>query len=169
MRNLGKSPWLFGIGIGITGVIAAVVGWGRLREVEVPRPLGWDHAPVIVCGDNPLLAEAVAAWRQRGHPLRAGTADCDVVVTYDSTLDERDSVEDGAFVHGRASLIHTPEGIIQHVGLALLPTAGLAAHAHELGHALGYQHPRAVPSGHVMDPSGPGTKDWRGLVVSDER
>jgi hypothetical protein len=166
-RDLGRSPWLLGIGGAVSAVVLAVVGWGQLRDVDVPRPLGWDHTPLTVCAgagvDTAALGEAIGAWRDHGHPVVPSSAPaCDVEVLVDEQLDARDSVDDDRFVHGRASIRHTG-GLIESAELRVVDGADVLVLEHELGHALGYAHPIGAPTGHLLHPSRPGLRDWRGL------
>lgn len=161
--STGRSWWLLGGGVAAAAAVLAAAVWGRARTVEVSRPLRWPAGEVIVCGDG-HTREAVRLWREHGHPVRHGGAGdrCDVVIDVDPTLDDRDSVEDGAYVHGRAQVLHEG-GVIRAVAVRVVPGAELVVVVHEVGHSLGFAHPVAAPTGHVMHPSQPGLRDWRGL------
>ena len=152
-------------GLALTTLIGGFIVWGRIRDVEVPRIATWD-GPVTVCGspgvDPELLREAVDRWRDMGHDIDVSTNVCDVQVSIDESLDERTSFRTKKHVRARTAIEHVG-GRIVHADVRLLPEAGLLALCHELGHALGYMHPRAAPTGHLLHPHDPSLDDWRGL------
>jgi len=160
-----RSPVLLVAGLLTTAATLAVVAWGRLRPVDVPRAGRWEN-DVVVCPDDEVdlaaLERAADWWRERGHVIRI---DCPgrVTVVTDPTLDTRDSVDDPDLVHGRTRVWQVgPE--IASAEIRVLPDAGPLVLAHEIGHALGYRHPWGAPTGHLMHSAQPGW-DGRGLEV----
>lgn len=163
MTDNGRSPWLLGGAIALGTAILALVGWGQVKPVEVPWPLRWTHAPVLFAAvDSELsgpLEEALELWRKntthRVRLARPGET-VDVVVHVDPALD----------VLGRAS-VQSRAGKILTVSIAVRPRPTLPVLLQEIGHSLGYGHPIAAPSGHIMRSSDPGSRDWRGLEGGD--
>jgi len=155
---------LLAIALALSAGIGAVIGWGRVRNVEVPRPARWEDAPVVCSGpgvDSTALEEAVAWWRELGHDLQVSCDGWTVSIDVDPTLDTRGSVEDLSTTHG-STHVWTQDSVVAAAEIRIRPGVGALAIAHELGHALGYQHPAAAPSGHILHPSRPGW-DGRGL------
>lgn len=86
-----------------------------------------------------------------------------VIVAGDPTIDGRDSAEQATPTrHGVTHAWTTSFGLTTRADVRVLPYASALVIAHELGHVLGYEHPRAAPSGHLLHPTRPGW-DGRGL------
>lgn len=148
----------------VTALAAVIVLWGRVRTVEVPHPARWED-PFVVCPGEGVasaaLDEAVTWWKEMGHDLEVGCDEWSVSVDVDPALDTRASVEDLAVTHGETH-VWAVDGVVAAAEIRVLPGADALVLAHELGHALGYLHPLAPPSGHLLHPSRPGW-DGRGL------
>lgn len=128
--------------------IGAVV-YGRVRRVVVPQVGEWRSTPTVYC-DRRLrdsVREAIAWWGERGHPLMLldHEAGARVTIRLDPELADRGDTKcwtDGDNVVSAQCVVRSEDDIV--------------AVAHEIGHALGYLHPIAAPSGHLMHPSRPG-------------
>lgn len=154
-----SQSWLGVVGASVAAVVGGLVLWGRVRSVDVPQPYSWGDAVVVVCPgpevDPAALVEAVSWWVDLGHRVSVGSASCDVTIDVDVALED----------HGLTRCTSTTDG--QQVACQAWVRRGAAALviAHELGHALGYQHPDGAPTGHMMHRSSPGW-DARGLRVT---
>lgn len=159
-----NSPWLLGAGLALTAAFAGIIGWGRVREVEVPTVGVWETIPTICVHTVPAadVAEAVNWWRRQGRPMVVSCRDWTVSLTEDPTVDLRDSVDDTDERHG-VTVVRTSRDVIVGADIRVMPGAGALLVAHELGHALGFLHPVAAPTGHIMHPHHPG---WDGRGVS---
>lgn len=147
-------------GLVVAAAIGGVVAWGRVRTVDVPRRGSWESPPaawVTAAVDRGGLDRAVAWWAARGHRIR-------LVDSYAASVIE--VRVDRSLPEGLRGLTHvwaTPgTRALVRAEVRLAPGADAIVIAHELGHALGWEHPPAAPSGHMMHPSRPGW-DGRGL------
>lgn len=151
------SPALV-VGLLAAGIAGGAAGWGRLRPVEVPRAGVWLARPVVWADpeiEGRELARAVGWWAAHGEILDH-TADrriATVILRIDPLLERRTVAR---------TRVWQADGVIVDADVRLRPGADALTIAHELGHALGYQHPRAAPSGHLLHPWSPGW-DARGL------
>jgi hypothetical protein len=165
-----NDPRLLAAGLALSALVAGFIGWGRVRAVEVPRVGRWEAVP-IVCArpevDETALREAVRWWEAQGHELRLSCTRWTVWVGVDPTIDTRDSVEDLGTTHGWTA-VAVQDGIARSAEVRVLPGSDALVYAHELGHVLGFVHPKAAPSGHMMHPFRPGW-DSRGLAAGDGR
>lgn len=156
------SPILLTLGLSLTAAVLSVAAWGRFRSVEVPRPATWP-GPVQICVragvDVAEVDQAVGWWRSRGHAVSRGCPG--VEIWGDPAVDTRSSVDDPEVVHGHTRVQAAGDRIV-FAEIRVVPDADALVVAHELGHALGYRHPRFAPTGHLMHPSRPGW-DGRGL------
>jgi hypothetical protein len=166
MNIRANDPRLLAAGLALSALVAGIIGWGRVRSVEVPRPVRWEQVPVL-CAEpgvsGPDLLEAVRWWQAQGHALRVSCDAPTVRVRLDITIDTRDSVEDLGTTHG-LTLLRAEGARAVSAEVRVLPGGDALVYAHELGHALGYQHPRGAPTGHMLHPSRPGW-DGRGLAA----
>ena len=148
-------------GVIVSSGIAALVVWARLRRVVVPRVAEPLQGTIYVgvepgCG-IPLgtVHEAVAVWKQLGHQLT------------DPAVGEG-MITIRAWEPGLAAKQGRPGADGMHIeGDIYVSRPSVLLLAHELGHALGYSHPRNAPTGHLMHhlPSRRGF-DTRGLETS---
>jgi hypothetical protein len=162
-----NSPVLLGLGLAVSGVVAAIIGWGRVRDVEVPRAGSWSPPPVVCARGVRLeeFSEAVGWWRRQGHPIALSCERPTMTLDADPTVDTRGSVEDLSVTHGITRVRQDGPRIVS-AEIRVLPGADALTVAHELGHALGYRHPPAAPTGHLLHPHRPGW-DGRGLGAGD--
>ena len=162
------------VGATISAAFLAVIGWGQVRKVTVPQPATWGHVPTVCASgegvDAAALRRAVTEWRDHGHPVRLDCNAPDVLVTLDPGLeggtdwnaeDPEHALDDLPQTWG-VTRCQALDGELLSCTIRVHPRAEALAYTHELGHALGYQHPPLCPSGHLMHPSRPGW-DWRGL------
>lgn len=177
--------------LGLTGLALAVaagaaVVWGRVRSVEVPRRGTWAITPELcVEAKRREVQDALRHLRDHGFrlellPAREGLCPelaGQVVVRVDPALDtavglgsgwsadgtisDRDESETAAW--GSTRVTQTSSGSIVRALVRLHPDADELTVTHELLHAMGWDHPVAPPTGHVMHPHAPGLKDWRGV------
>ena len=150
----------------LSALILVLVVWGRFRKVTVPRPRRWGVlGPRVYCASAELVEateEAIGWWQERGHDVAwaAGPGSASVTIAVDRALDDRDSVDD--IEPSRLGLTRTwasSSGLTIRSEIGVVPGASAVVIAHELGHALGYEHPFFPPSGHLMHPTRPG---WNG-------
>jgi hypothetical protein len=172
-----SSTWLGAVGLAVSVGVGVVIAWGRVRSVTVPQPAHWTAPPAVcVSGDvdHAALRDALDAWRSHGHRiLRSCDGRPGITVAVDPALDDAGPSGGDPGEHtatdemGRPSRWGTTHvvalgDVMVSAEIRLHPHAGALTLAHELGHALGYLHPVAAPTGHLMHPSSPGW-DWRGL------
>jgi hypothetical protein len=82
-------------------------------------------------------------------------------VGVDPTLDTRDSVDDLGTTHGWTA-VAVQDSVALSAEMRVLPGSDAIVYGHELGHVLGFAHPKACPSGHILHPRRPG---WDGRGV----
>jgi hypothetical protein len=160
---------LLAAGLALSTLIAGFIAWGRVRTVEVPDHADWESVPLLCPQpgvDGAALLQAVRWWREQGHELTLSCDQWTVWIGVDATIDTRDSVEDIGTTHGWTALA-VQDGIARSAEVRVLPGSDALVYAHELGHVLGYAHPRAAPTGHLMHPRRPGW-DGRGLAASPQ-
>jgi hypothetical protein len=176
--------------LGLTGIALALaagaaVVWGRVRSVDVPRRGTWPAVPEICTeAKRREVQGAVRALRDHGYrldllppregpcPERAGQ----IVVRVDVALDTAgpmgtgwvggeitDRDESESVTWGSTRVTQTTDGAIVRAIVRLHPDADELTATHELLHALGWDHPVAPPTGHVMHPHAPSLADWRGV------
>ena len=182
----GNSKVLLAGGIVATALAAGAVVWGRVRSVEVPRVGEWEAVP-LVCAvgvDRVALGRALDAVRDHGHRARllppsdpCAPGDGVISIAIDQSLDDAtiaSSAPVGIEAHDGELSPLSPQtwGVtacsregrrIVRCHVRLHPQAGELAIAHELLHAHGWEHPPLAPTGHVLHPSSPGLRDWRGV------
>lgn len=162
------------VGAAVSAAFLAVIGWGQLRSITVPQPAAWPQPPALCASgpgvDEAALRKAVEEWRQHGHPVRLDCNAPDVLLSVDQALeagtdwnadDPEHALDDAPQTWGLTRCQSLGDELLSCT-VRMHPRAGPIAYTHELGHALGYQHPALCPSGHLLHPSRPGW-DWRGL------
>ena len=158
----------------VFGVVFALASlgvlYGRFRKVTVPKPRYWSTPRPLVACDPSLAAptaEAITRLRAIGLPIDwAGSPSmATITVRADASLDDRASVDDGApSLHGITHSRTDADGWTFGADVRVLPWASAVVIAHELCHALGYEHPNPwPPSGHLLHPTRPGW-DARGIA-----
>lgn len=187
----GNSKWLLGGGLVVTALAAGAVVYGRVRSVDVPRVGAWEAVP-LVCAptiDRVALAGAVRLVREHHHDLRmlpvsdpCVPGDGVISLVVDPALDDQvpagpigsmsqdPAVRDGELLPLTPATwgvtTRTQQGTrIVRAHVRLHPHyGGELVLAHELLHALGWEHPSpAPPSGHVLHPHAASLHDWRGV------
>lgn len=146
-------------GLFLAAVLAATGGvvYGRVRPVSVPRTATWGDSPVSFEPaegvDAVELAKAVLWWRGHGHDVMVRTPG-----------DVRVEVSDlGPALRG-LTLREDYAGTVIAATILVSDGGDTLAIAHEIGHALGYEHARWAPSGHLMAAEGSRAGwDGRGL------
>ncbi len=165
-----NSPVLLHIGIAVSVLMLIVIAWGQFKKVDVPRRPDYPE-PLVICAvdsnDGPApvdeLRVAVTQWNLHGYDVQLSCGlDANTTLFVDRTVDERASVDDTVVRHGVTTVTTDAGGVIQGITIRVLVGASDLVLAHEIGHALGFQHPVACPSGHLMHPHKNGW-DWRGL------
>jgi hypothetical protein len=159
-----NDPRLLAAGLALSALVAGFIGWGRFRPVEVPHHARWEAVPLLCPQpgvDGPALLQAVRWWREQGHALELSCDRWTVWIGVDPTIDTRDSVEDLGTRHGWTA-VAVMDGIARSAEVRVLPGSDALVYAHELGHVLGFAHPRAAPTGHILHPRRPG---WDGRGV----
>lgn len=172
-------------GLIVTVAAGAAVVWGRVRSVEVPRRGAWGPIAPAVCveGHRGEVRDAIAILHDHGHdldllppppggacPERVGQ----IVVRVDPALDtagplgvgwvggEIGDADEAGVRWGSTRVWQEGDRIVRAL-VRLHPDSAETAATHELLHALGWDHPVAPPTGHVMHPSAAGLRDWRGV------
>jgi hypothetical protein len=171
--------------LGIAGLVATLVAgagviYGRVRAVEVPHPASWPGTALVCAGpgvDRVALVDALELLEEHHLALRllpvaepCITRDGVVAVVVDPALDTEAGL--GGGIDRDAEVPRITWGVthvvaegerIRSATVRLHPRQDVLGDTHELLHALGWEHPRNPPTGHVMHPSSPGLRDWRGL------
>jgi hypothetical protein len=122
----------------VAALLGVLFGAGAPEPVWLPDVDYGHRAPLVVAGDGPELAEAIAWWNDAaGFELFAVDADAtapDVVVRYGEALPAHVL---GATQHRRRSAAGRIQATVLVSGGLELPTLTLE---HELGHAAGLAH-----------------------------
>jgi hypothetical protein len=179
--SYSKSKAALGLAGLVTALAAgAAVLYGRVRSVEVPQPAHWPGVALVCAGegvDRVALVEAIDQLEEHGQKARllARGEDCTprdgiVAVRVDPSLDTEAGMGGGIEADGDEprivwGLTHVvAEGErIRSATVRLHPRQDATGDAHELLHALGWEHPKFAPTGHVLHPSNPSLRDWRGV------
>lgn len=170
MAIKGNAPWLGGIGVVVTVATALVIAWGRVRPVTVPLTAP-PCQPLVACAaggmSQALVVDAVGLLREHGVTVQV-VPTCDaanVVVRVEPMLDDRASADDvePRLREQTSRTWGAGNTCVAHADVAVLDGSSLTAVVHGLLHASGRDHPRAAPTGHVLDPDRPSLRDWRGI------
>lgn len=160
---VGNEPILGIIGAIVSAIVLAVVGWGRVRNVDVPRVAFWAQAPSVGLADPRVdpgdLREAMAFWSRLGWQfgdILDGPGDI-TIAPWDPVLGLDNPEGVGVTVSNTGSLRQRSTVRCREPNVTTL--------VHELGHALGLGHPVNPPTGHPMHPKKPGIHDHRGLTA----
>lgn len=181
----------FSIGAAVTAVFGAIIAWGRVQKVVYPMPVEFDHVPTVcapkdthTAEQEKVLTEALNWWREGGWEFKRSCDGApDITVIFDPSVDNSGPSRDIWGVDGIETLDsgdNTSWGvrhIVAHEDTRLIESAELRVHprvakigmSHEIGHALGFEHPSpAAPSGCLMnnDADRMGL-DRRGLTKGD--
>jgi hypothetical protein len=168
--------------LGLAGLVTALaagaaVVYGRVRSVDVPQPAHWPGVALVCAGDGVdrvALVEAIDALEEHEQKVRllARGEDCTprdgiVAVRVDPSLDTEAGMggfdgDEPRIVWGLTHVVAEGERI-RSATVRLHPRQDATGDAHELLHALGFEHPRLAPTGHILHPSNPSLRDWRGV------
>lgn len=142
--------------------------------MKVPRDGRWKKPPVVAIGPDVSMTavrKATDWWAELGHrfgPITRSPAHDSIVILVDpARLDAlRPPVVRGAEVYGEGhglTRTHREGEFLVSAEILLQNGDDALVIAHELGHAIGFHHPRFCPTGHMMHPSAGSWDDHRGL------
>ncbi len=177
----GNTPWLLALGSAVVTAFGGLIAWGQLRAIRVPQDHEWAHvAPICPDAgvDAATLGAAVALLLEHRLEVQAEPGPCDARAAIHVRVSPTDVERlwpstEGLGEQGEMTGSTAAEAFERRVSGALVLDATVylrrgtdeTALVHGLLHALGYDHPRLAPVGHVLSPRYDriGLEDWRGI------